>query len=195
MTGKTDRFIAAMYVVGFGWTGSGPVAATLVTDDYLQEEDSPAEEDDFDALMATSSFGSEQARAIREQTPTAAREHARRVLDGKEKCAPADGDVDDAVGGLVYGLAHGVVPGPTVLILAGSALTPADLLTAVSGPQVASKLVILTVCQTQRAVARSPCPPAASADRPRRVRQLASRRGLEDHRLDLRCAPAAPRTA
>ena len=154
MTGKVDRFMTAISEAGFGWVsigwvdvgwvGSGPVA-----DNYLHEEDNAGEEDDIDALLAASSFGSEQARAIREQTPPAAREHARRVLDGKEKCAPADGDVDDAVGGLVYGLAHGVVPGPTVWILAGSALTPGDLLTAWSGlGQADLKLVIFTACQT-----------------------------------------------
>ena len=157
MTGKVDRFITAISEAGFGWVGvgwvgvgwvgSGPVAAALVADGYLlHEEDNAGEEDDIDALLAASSFGSEQARAIREQTPPAAREHARRVLDGKEKCAPTD--VDDAVGGLVYGLAHGVVPGPTVLILAGSALPPGDLLTALSGlGQADLKLVIFTACR------------------------------------------------
>ena len=144
MTGKVDRFITAISEAGVGWVsigwvdvgwvGVGPVAVALAADGYLHEEDNAAEEDDIDVLLAASSFGSEQARTIREQTPPAAREHARRVLDGKEKCAPADGDVDNAVGGLVYGLAHGVVPGPTVWILAGSALTPGDLLTAWSGP-------------------------------------------------------------
>ena len=56
------------------------------------EEDDFEEEEDFDALLAASSFGSEQARAIREQIPAAAREHARRVLDGEEKCAPVEGE-------------------------------------------------------------------------------------------------------
>ena len=109
----------------------------------------PGDEEDFDALLAASSFGSGQARAIREQTPAAAREHARRVLAGEEKCAPVEGDIDDAVGGLVCGLARGVVPGRTALILDGSALTLSDLSTAWSGRgQAAAMLLVLAACQT-----------------------------------------------
>ncbi len=109
----------------------------------------PCDEEDFDALLAGSSFGSEQARAIREQTPAAAREHARRVLAGEEKCAPVEGDIDDAVGGLVCGLARGVVPGPTALILDGSALTLGGLATAWSGRgHPAAMLLVLAACQT-----------------------------------------------
>ena len=105
--------------------------------------------DDFDELLAASSFGSEQARAIREQTSAAAREHARRILDGEEKCPPAEGDIDDAVGGLVYGLAHGVVPGPEVKALDGCALARVGLVTAWSGRRQAnSAFVILMACQT-----------------------------------------------
>jgi hypothetical protein len=40
--------------------------------------------EDFDALLAASSLGSEQSRAIREQAPAAAREHARRILNGED---------------------------------------------------------------------------------------------------------------
>jgi outer membrane protein OmpA-like peptidoglycan-associated protein len=149
VTDKANRFIAAVSV-GCGWVGGGPAAAALVVGGYLvHEEDDFGEQDDFDALLAASSFGSEQARAIREQTPAAARERARRVLEGKEKCAPMEGDIDDAVGGLVYGLARGVVPGPTVLILDGCALTSEDLVTAWSGRgQADLKLVTLAACQT-----------------------------------------------
>ena len=60
------------------------------------EEDNSSEEEDFDALLAASSFGSEQACAIREQTPPAAREHARRVLVGKEKSALVQPDLAPA---------------------------------------------------------------------------------------------------
>ena len=95
MTG--NRFINAMSTAGYGWVVSicWPDFHTMTIVDFytmtiaimdgpLREEDNSGEEDDFDALLAASSFGSEQARAIREQTPTAAREHARRVLDGQE---------------------------------------------------------------------------------------------------------------
>lgn len=144
MTGKVDHFIT--FLACSGWVDSGQVAAALVDGGYVHDEDNAGEEDDFDTLLAASSFGSEQARAIREQTPTAVREHARRVLDGKEKCAPTD--VDDAVGGLVYGLAHGVVPGPALLILASSTLTPGDLLTACSGRDQADLKLVIFACQT-----------------------------------------------
>ena len=161
MTG--NRFINAMSTAGYGWVVSicWPDFHTMTIVDFytmtiaimdgpLREEDNSGEEDDFDALLTASSFGSEQARAIREQTPTAAREHARRVLDGQEKRAPAGPDVDDAVGGLVYGLAHGVVPGPTALILANSTLTPRDLHTALSDhdPARSNRVVVVTACQT-----------------------------------------------
>lgn len=81
MADKANRFSAAMSV------GCSAVAATLMAGNYLFHEGDLFEEDDFDTLLAASSFGSEQARAIRGQTPAAAREHARRVLDGEEKCA------------------------------------------------------------------------------------------------------------
>jgi outer membrane protein OmpA-like peptidoglycan-associated protein len=142
-----NRFITAMSLAGSGWVGlvcyvDFPTMITAIADP-------PGEEEDFDALLAASSFGSEQARAIREKTPPAAREHARRVLDGQEKCAPAGADVDDAVGGLVYGLARGVVPGRTVAILTGSALTPDDLRhSSWCRPQADLKLVIFMACQT-----------------------------------------------
>jgi outer membrane protein OmpA-like peptidoglycan-associated protein len=149
-----NRFITAMSMAGSGWVilaGAGvycPAAAALVAG-HLREEGNSGDGDDFDALLAASSFGSEQAHAIREQTPSTAHEHARRVLDGQEKCTPADGDVDDAVGGLVYGLAHGVVPGPTVAILASSGLAPGDLLLSLSRrPPTDLKLVIFMACQT-----------------------------------------------
>lgn len=126
MTDKTDCRTAASSA---GWVaGDGPL------DD----------EEDFDALLAASSFGSEQARAIREQIHAAARERVRRVLDGEEECAPVEGDIDNAVSGLVYGLARGVVPGPTVLALEGCTLPPMNFLTA----RTDLKLVVLAACQT-----------------------------------------------
>jgi hypothetical protein len=78
-------------------SAEGQCAGYPAGDRLLCEKD-----DDFDALLAASSFGSGQARAIREQAPAAAREHARRVLDGQEKCSPAD----DAADGLAYGFAR-----------------------------------------------------------------------------------------
>jgi hypothetical protein len=51
----------------------------------------------FDAMLAASSLGSEQARAIRGQAPPAAREHARRVLNGEE--ATVSGSEDPVGGG------------------------------------------------------------------------------------------------
>jgi hypothetical protein len=142
-----------MSLAGPGWVclsraASGPVTTALAAGPR-HEEDNPGEEDDFDALLAASSFGSEQARAIREQVPPTAREHARRVLDGEEKCAPADSDVDDAVGGLVYGLAHGVMPDPT-LLSSDTAGTFCSLLTAsaCSGHADWDQVVIFRACQT-----------------------------------------------
>ena len=41
----------------------------------------PQRDADLGDLLAASSFGSEQARAIRAQTPKVAREHARRIVD------------------------------------------------------------------------------------------------------------------
>lgn len=82
MADKANRFSTAMSV------GCSSVAATLTVGGYLFDEVIRFEEqDDFDTLLAASSFGSEQARAIRGQTPVAAREHARQVQDGEEKCA------------------------------------------------------------------------------------------------------------
>jgi len=108
-----------------------------------------SDDEDFDELLAASSFGSEQARRIREQTSAAASEHARRILDGEEKRPPAEGDIDDAVGGLVYGLAHGVVPGHNVITLAGCALAHVDLVAAWSGrKQTNPALIIIIACQT-----------------------------------------------
>jgi len=92
----------------------------------------PGDEEDFDALLAASSFGSRagpRGSASRRRRCARARP---RSWPAKE-CAPVEGDVDDAVGGLVCGLARGVVPGPTALILDGSALTLGDLATAWSG--------------------------------------------------------------
>ena len=123
--------------------------------DHTPGGDLLGEEDDFDALLAASSFGSEQALAIREQMPATAREHARRVLDGEEKCAPVEGDVDDAVSGLVYGLAHGVVPSDTVAVFDGSDKA-ADLFSAWEGVvstcadfrPAAVNVAIVAACQT-----------------------------------------------
>ncbi len=102
MTDKADRFTAAAAGGGLHY---------LAGDNLIDDED------DFDALLAASSFGSAQARAIREQTPAAAREHAQRVVDGEELCAPPEGDVDDAVSNLVYGMAHNIVPGASAVAL------------------------------------------------------------------------------
>ena len=159
MTG--NRFINAMSMASYGWMVSVccPGVSTMaiaefytiaIKDGPLREEDNSGEEDDFDALLAASSFGSEQARTVREQTPPAVREHARRVLDGQEKRAPAGADVDDAVSGLVYGLARGVVPGPAELILASSTLTLQALHAALSdhGAAGSNRVVVVAVCQT-----------------------------------------------
>ena len=101
MTDKADRAtVASAYGrIVYG----GP--RYLSGDDLLHDD-----EDDFDALLEASSFGSAQACALREQTPATARAHAQRVVDGEERCAPPEGDIDDAVGGLVQGIIHGVVP-------------------------------------------------------------------------------------
>ena len=130
MTDKTDRCTAASF------------AGCVADDDTL------CDEEDFDALLAASSFGSGQARAIRDLTTAAAREHARRVLDGEEERAPVEGGIDDAVSGLVYGLARGVVPGPTVLVLDVCTLSSMDFLTVLAGGQAPSKLIVLAACQT-----------------------------------------------
>jgi hypothetical protein len=135
-------------------TGKDNRCTAASSADYSAGEDLLGEEEDFDALLAASSFGSEQALAIRAQTPAAAREHARRVLDGEEKCAPVEGDIDDAVGGLVYGLAHGVVPGRPVSVLDGldeaEDLVTAweDLVSARISGRADLKFVIVAACQT-----------------------------------------------
>lgn len=137
MIDKADRFTAA--------SPAGSKAG----------DNPPGDDEDFDALLAASSFGSEQARAIREQTPAAAREHARRVLADEEKCAPVEGDVDDAVSGLVYGLAHGVVPSDVVAVFDGSDKA-ADFVSAWEGVvstwadfrPAAVNVAIVAACQT-----------------------------------------------
>jgi outer membrane protein OmpA-like peptidoglycan-associated protein len=79
---KANRFSAARSVA------CSPVAPILTVGGYLSHEVIPfLEGDDFDTLLAASSFGSEQARAIRGQAPAAAREPARRVLADEEKCS------------------------------------------------------------------------------------------------------------
>ncbi len=102
MTDKAERNRATVAC----WSTSS-AQRKLAGDDLLYDED-----EDFDTLLAASSFGSAQARAIRDQVSDAAREHARRIVEGEELCEPLDGDIDDAVGELVYGMAHAVVPDP-----------------------------------------------------------------------------------
>jgi len=100
VTDKADRITGAVF-----WSApGGPGLRRLTGDDLLYEDD------EFDGLLAASSFGSLQALAIRQRTPASAREHAQRVVDGEEMCEPPEGDVDDAVGELVYGIAHSVAP-------------------------------------------------------------------------------------
>jgi hypothetical protein len=104
-------------------------------------------EEDFDALLASSSLGSEEALAIRAQAPASAREHARRVLDGKEKCPPVEGDIDDAIGELVNGLARR--PSPRTVITSDSAVKDADLLINWGHlDQARAKIVIVNACRS-----------------------------------------------
>jgi hypothetical protein len=104
-------------------------------------------EEDFDGLLAASSLGSEQARAIREQAPAAAREHARRVLGGEEKCAPVECDIDDAVGGLVNGLARRSKTS-SLLIINDSHVTARDLVLQWDPGREPFKHVFLSACLT-----------------------------------------------
>jgi len=97
MTDRPDRFARAPWV------------------DFTYVDNLLCGDEDFDALLAASSLGSEQARAIRKQTPGAAREHARRVLERQEKCAPIEEDIDDeSANGPTYWLAHEMVSGPKI---------------------------------------------------------------------------------
>lgn len=108
-----------------------------------------ADEEDFDTLLAGSSLGSEQAMAIRGQVPAAAREHAQRVLDGEEQCAPVEGDIDDAVGGLVNGLVRRPSAG-TIVVTPDSGTVLRDLLIECkwNPGRESVKLAILAACQT-----------------------------------------------
>lgn len=103
MTHRTDRFAESAHASYA--SGSNP----------FHEQD-----DKLDALFAASSFGSEEARAIRKHTPVAAREHARRILNGQENCVPAD----DAADMLTCGFPHSVTSGSAPAATPGGRFQP-----------------------------------------------------------------------